>query len=442
MIDFLATLVVVLICTWVASRYIHPFSGADRGVLWVSFVAHQVAGIVNIAVTRFYYEWGDMMSYYRFGVFAAERLRQNFWDLAPGFLGLLVHSPDPLAVPLPIEALPGNTGSIQALSAFAMLATDDSLYATCALIAGAAFLSKVCLFKVVSEELPDLPRRPLLILCVLLPSALFWSCSLIKESFAMIGVLCALYGWHLLSRGRDRLRATTMLLGGSVAIILIKGYIFPAFVLAAVAWHVARKVHERRGDVTFKAGHIVIAGVAAAAMVAATGALLPQFGADALGDQLANLQAIGATGDGGSDYTLGKSAGSAGSQAALAPLGLLTALFRPVIVEVKTPIVLLGALEMSFFLLAAVVVPFRRSVLSCFSELLRRPFLSFCAVFVLVFGTCVGLGTTNLGTLSRYRMPLTPFFGILLLALLARDHAPLVVRRPVRRRSGEAELTS
>ena len=45
------------------------------------------------------------------------------------------------------------------------------------------------------------------------------------------------------------------------------------------------------------------------------------------------------------------------------------------------------------------------------------PFLVFCTVFVIAFGIAVGLTSTNLGTLSRYRSPILPFFAVLLLVL-------------------------
>jgi hypothetical protein len=47
----------------------------------------------------------------------------------------------------------------------------------------------------------------------------------------------------------------------------------------------------------------------------------------------------------------------------------------------------------------------------------QSPALMFCAVFVMTFGVAVGLSTLNLGTLSRYRIPMMPFFFVLLLVL-------------------------
>ena len=423
--DLVATIAVLLVCVPMVARFIRRFAPEERQILWWSFLAHQVAAIVNIWVTEFYYGYGDMMAYYRFGLVAADRLRADFGAIAPRLFGLILHQLEPL--PIPIETFASSTGSMQGIAGFAMYFLFDSLHAACALIAVAAFVSKVLLYLVVREELPDIPRRPLLVACTLLPSALFWSSSLLKEPIAMVGLLAAMFGLHQFIKRRRRMLAAAMVGLGCFDVILVKGYIFPALGLAAGVWYLVRRIQQRRGDISFTAGHVVIVGVAAVALVAATGALLPQFGADALSDQIAGLQSVGATLEGGSNYSLGMSAGSPASQAALAPLGLLTALFRPLLIEVKAPIALASALEMTVFLIGAIFVLLRRGILSSFSELIRRPFLSFCAMFVLIFGTCVGLATTNMGTLSRYRMPLTPFFAVLLLGLMARAPARAAV---------------
>ena len=422
-------LAVLLLCACAAAIYIRRFGSSERPLMWVSFVAHQVAGVLSIWVNKYYYGYGDMLAYHEFGVVAAGRLRADFWQLAPGLLRLLVHSSEPL--PIPMETLTSSSGAIQAISAFSSYLLFDSLYATCALIAGLAFLSKVALYSVTCEELPHLPRRPLLCVCTLLPSAVFWSCSLLKEPIAMIGLLSIIYGWQQLTHARNRLQGLVLTAGGALTVFAVKAYILPALVVSLAAWRLARKIHEGRGDVTFKAGHAIIIAASAVLLVSVTGALLPQFAPEALSDQLAGLQTVGAVVEGGSNFALGRGAGSPGSQAALAPLGLATALFRPMLFDITAPIVIPSALEMTIFLLAAILALVRRGVLASLSELIRRPFLSFCAVFVLIFGTLVGLGTTNMGALSRYRMPLTPFFATLLIALIARD--PVASREATRK---------
>ncbi|HEY5374120.1 MAG TPA: hypothetical protein VIK01_10575, partial [Polyangiaceae bacterium] len=66
--DFLTTLIVVILFTWIASRYIGRFGATEQPLLWLSFFAHQAAGIGNILITRRYYVWGDLLTYHKFGV--------------------------------------------------------------------------------------------------------------------------------------------------------------------------------------------------------------------------------------------------------------------------------------------------------------------------------------------------------------------------------------
>ncbi|MFT6828639.1 MAG: hypothetical protein ACI9GZ_003758, partial [Bacteroidia bacterium] len=43
------------------------------------------------------------------------------------------------------------------------------------------------------------------------------------------------------------------------------------------------------------------------------------------------------------------------------------------------------------------------------------PFLVFCLIFSILFAFAVGVSTANFGTLMRYKIPMMPFFLILLL---------------------------
>jgi hypothetical protein len=65
-------------------------------------------------------------------------------------------------------------------------------------------------------------------------------------------------------------------------------------------------------------------------------------------------------------------------------------------------------------------------------RLSSSPLLMFCLVFSLTMGVGVGLATTNLGTLSRYRMPLVPFFAALVLITSVPVHHAKPAPRPVR----------
>ena len=86
-----------------------------------------------------------------------------------------------------------------------------------------------------------------------------------------------------------------------------------------------------------------------------------------------------------------------------------------------------------FFALLFISILFTRNLRSVRRQIAADPFLVFCLVFVIAFGIAVGLASTNLGTLSRYRSPILPFFVVALIVL----RKPLAAR-PTATRPGEA----
>jgi hypothetical protein len=93
---------------------------------------------------------------------------------------------------------------------------------------------------------------------------------------------------------------------------------------------------------------------------------------------------------------------------------------------VKNPLMLVSAIEMTVFLLFFLRALRRGGVRGTLSLVTRDPALALCVVFVIVFATAVGLATTNLGTLARYRSTMLPFFGVL---LFGTTYARLAAKR-------------
>ena len=77
----------------------------------------------------------------------------------------------------------------------------------------------------------------------------------------------------------------------------------------------------------------------------------------------------------------------------------------------------LNALETSALLFLTLRLLIRGGISRVSQAVLSSPLLVFCLVFTIVMGTAVGLASTNLGSLSRYRMPFMPFFVALVLSL-------------------------
>jgi hypothetical protein len=427
--DVVVTIPVLIVLVMLAAFVIRRLTPVERTYAWVSFVAHQVAAVAMIAVTRDYYEGGDMLAYQLFGTLYAARLRDNLLETAPALLDLVLQRSD--AAHLPGALMGSSTGSIQGLSAFMMFLLADSLYAVCAVIACASFLSKLAVYQVAKREFPAASPRWLLVACLLIPSAVFWSSGLLKEPLAVIGLSMLVRGGYQLTLRARSVRSLIWIAAGGLLVGLLKPYLLPPCGLGAGAFLLLRGLRRRAERDLLLPTRYVIAGAAVAIIaIFVTGATAPYLSPDNLADEAMNMRATGARIEGGSNFDLG-SAQSASiiGQLSLAPLALLTVLFRPAIFEATNVLMFLNSLEMSVVVVLLATALVRRGAAGTLQELMRAPALVFCAVFVFTLAIGVGLTTTNLGTLSRYRMPLMSFFGILLVVL----STPVAVRSPVRR---------
>jgi hypothetical protein len=96
---------------------------------------------------------------------------------------------------------------------------------------------------------------------------------------------------------------------------------------------------------------------------------------------------------------------------------IIATFFRPFLWEAGSPIILLSAFESLLFLVITLLFFFKRGVGKFFSVPYSDGRLLFCLVFAFTFAVAVGSATGNFGTLSRYKIPCTPFYLILLFLL-------------------------
>jgi hypothetical protein len=119
-------------------------------------------------------------------------------------------------------------------------------------------------------------------------------------------------------------------------------------------------------------------------------------------------------------------------QLQFAPAAVFTSLFRPLIFEVNNPQSLLNALETTALLLTTGWLVLRKRPSWMLGTVMSNPTLAFSVAFTLPLALGVGLISNNLGTLSRYRCPLVPFF-VLVMVMLVRARGSELLRRSPRR---------
>jgi hypothetical protein len=99
------------------------------------------------------------------------------------------------------------------------------------------------------------------------------------------------------------------------------------------------------------------------------------------------------------------------------PQAILNTLFRPHLLESKSPFILISACEnLCMFLVFIITIVFFKK-----PDKQLLPSLFACFFFVLVLSLLIGLVTPVLGSIVRYRVPILPFYLIGLLLLIDKD---------------------
>lgn len=413
MTEFAPALLVTFFGLTVAVVQASGFSRRESPFLLLGFAAHIVSACVQISLTRALYGWGDLFGYTFAGEGLARFLRVDFWQFAPELLKALFHQEPNL--PFNIHAVGSSTGSMVVIATFLAYFTGGSFYTVGLTVAVFGYFGKVALYRAFKATLPAELQTRLLIAITLIPSSIFWSSAMLKEAVAISGL-------GYLVWGLVRFRSSASLVGllqivlGATCVALVKAYILFPIMLATGVWLYALSTGGRGR--LLRPIPLAFAALVAFGGVALLGNLFPQFAVDNLAEWAAHYQDVGQKVGGGSTYAFGDPTQSGlMGQLAFAPLALVTALFRPFLFEARSAQVVVNALETTVLLVWWIVVFIRAGSGAVLKTIFRYPILLFSLTFTLTFAVAVGLTTTNLGTLSRYRMPLVPFFWALLLVV-------------------------
>ena len=424
--DIIATPAVWMVGALLVSLHAKHLPRRIASWVWLGYWGHLAAAVAQVALTRSYFGGGDMFLYALQAGWLADAIAQNPARLLPEVLALAFQQEAHL--PMQIIGAGSSTGSMSAIAGLLFLITGGSLYGALTLVVTGAYLGKLVLYRALRERMPG-AERGLLFACLLLPSAVFWSAGLLKESIA-IGPLCVLVA--LLIRASGWLsKETFFAIACAVPVALVKPYILVVLVVAAaVLLYLQRST--RRGTVEVRPLYLALGSLLALGGMVLLGRLFPEYAVDSLAENLTRQQAVGQIVTGGSTYSIASGAeASPAGQLAFAPIAIITSLFRPFFFEIHNAASFVAAVEATLITTLAVRGLAKWGWRRLLGQVLNSPILAFCVVFTLAFGLGVGLGTTNMGTLSRYRMPLMPFWATLLVVW----NADIFEGKAVRRRS-------
>ena len=404
---------------YIVAYYVRPFcTDSTNRVYFIPALTVKIFGAIAVGlIYQFYYTSGDTFTYHTHGsrliweAFMNSPLEGIRIYFAHGTYGPGLWE---IADQIWFWRDPRSFFVIQMATIFDLF-TFSTYSATAVLFSVVAFIGGWMLYLVFYKSHPH-AHQVLAFCCLFVPSVVFWGSGLLKDTvtlaFAGMSTFCF---YKILIEKRISVGYLVLLVVSFYIIYSIKKYILISLVIGLIVWIASRFYFQVRSYML----RILLVPIVLIVSLAITYVSISKITEDDARYSLENIAQTskitaydirygwGArTGD-GSGYSLGELDGSWQSMILVAPGAVNVSLFRPYLWEANNPLMALSALESFITLLATILVLIQvRSYLFYYI----RAEVIFCLVFALIFAFGVGASSYNFGTLSRYKIPLLPFY--------------------------------
>lgn len=302
------------------------------------------------------------------------------------------------------------------------LFTFHSYLGTSLFFAFFAFIGSWLMFKVIIQRF-NIPVKWVALSTLFIPSVIFWGSGILKDTITLGALGILFYVCHqIIYRRRISVSLLLVMICSAWLIYLIKIYILLCFIPVVFIWWYLENIQRIR-SVVFKVLFIPVL------LILFLGLGYFTFDQISSSSDRYNLESIAElayitsydirfyTGkNAGSGYDLGAQDGTWGTLIQLAPKAINVALFRPYLWEVNNPLMLLSAIEALIFLFLTLNIILKMS--SKRIKQLRQPMVIMFLIFSIAFAFAVGVSTYNFGSLSRYKIPLLPFYATTIVLVL------------------------
>ncbi len=412
----------LLIVIYMLAYVIRPYftDSINRRYFFPALTVKIIGALAVGFIYQFYYNGGDTFNYHTHG---SRHIWEAFADDISIGLDLLFSDGSHVSGTYQYSSeiwyyRDPQSFFVVRIAAFFDLFTFSAYSGTAVLFALLAFTGAWLMFSAFYKLAPELHLWAA-VSCLFIPSVFFWGSGIFKDTItlAALGVVLYCMVKIVVDRSINFWNIVLLIFSGWI-IFSIKKYILLSFAPVMMLWIFTRMISVIRSRI-FK---ILFVPIAIVPVLLVTFYATSKIGEDDARynvDKLAKTAQLTAydirygwgarTGE-GAGYTLGELDGSWQSMIRLAPAAVNVSLFRPYIWEIRNPLMVLSALESLVFLLLTLHVVFR-SGLRIFYYL-QKPEVILCLGFSVVFAFAVGVSTFNFGTLSRYKIPLLPFYAM------------------------------
>ncbi|MDN5205651.1 hypothetical protein QQ008_29980 [Fulvivirgaceae bacterium BMA10] len=378
----------------------------------------KILGALSIGfLYQFYYEGGDTFAYHTHG---SRHIWEAFMDSPIAGLKLLfadgVHYPDTYSYSSKIWYYKDPSAyNIVRISAIFDLLTFSTYSATAVLFSIATFSGIWALFLTFYKICPKLHFQ-LALAILFMPSVFLWGSGILKDSVTLCSLGWATYAVHkAFFLRRHVIRNLIVFLIACCLIFAIKKYILLTFLPAVIIWiftYKMVKIHNLVLKILITPFILLISAMIAYFAITKIGDDDPRYAVENLAETAKTTAydiAYWTGRDAGSTYELGELDGTFLGLLKLGPKAINTALFRPYLWEIKSPLMILSSMEALISLSLTIYLIFATRVIGL-KLIFNNPTIIFCLAFSLVFAFAVGVSTFNFGTLSRYKIPMIPYY--------------------------------
>lgn len=383
----------------------------------------KILGCVFISLVYvYYYGTGDSIYYFRRASFITE----IFYSNTSVGLKLLFNNPHIFDYETSsffegLRAFDMSSFLVVRFAAFFNLFSFDSFLGVGLIFTALSYIGIWKMYVVFAELFPKY-KKELAIGFIYMPSVFFWGSGILKDclTFGFLGLL--IYSsYNIFIKRKKYITSVPILMISFYIIGIVKSYILMALLPALAVWvfliyRSKIKSAALKGFVT--PFLLVVAAIVGFFMLQTLASTFQKFSIDNFQERAEDMQRWHTyrvevlKGGDGSSYSLGSIDFSTTGILKKVPAAINVTLFRPYFWEARNPLVFLSAIE-SFVL-------FYFSILSLFYFLSnikkgsvfleKNPSVIFMLIFSLIFAFAVGFTSYNFGALSRYRIPMIPFY--------------------------------
>lgn len=249
-----------------------------------------------------------------------------------------------------------------------------------------------------------------------MPSLIFWGSGIIKDTFTFSAVCWLVYSIYMIFIKKKKRIPNIIAMSIMVSILLaIKPYIFIALFPGAIFWVFHARLMKIKNPFirigTFPFIMIITIGIISVVFSSFKSSLGEYSSLDSVIEKAKITQEdlIREEQYGENYYNIGTIEGSFSSLISKMPLAIFSGLYRPALNEARSIVMLLSALENTFFLLFTLSLLWKSKVFKFFTIIIGDPLLLFCFSYAIFFGFSIGLTAANFGALVRYKIPAIPF---------------------------------